>query len=50
MHQLAGGRVKVAVDAVELIVQPLVLGDRLDGAGDTAPVLVLPREPDGPGG
>lgn len=50
VHLLAGGRIEVAVDAVELIVQTLVLAVRLDGAGDTAPVLVLSGEPDGPGG
>jgi hypothetical protein len=50
MHLLAGSRVEVAVDSVELIVQLLVLGVRLDDAGDTAPVLVLSGEPDGPGG
>ncbi len=38
VHLLAGGRVKIAVDAVELIVQPLVLGVRLDGSNDTAAV------------
>lgn len=38
VHLLAGGRVKIAVDAVELIVQPLVLGVRLDGTNDTAAV------------
>jgi len=50
VHLLAGARVKVPVDPVELVVYIPVLRVRLDGAHDAAPVLVLPDEADSPGG
>src|SRR5215207_1005019 len=49
VHLLAGSRVEVPVDFVELVVDLAVLRPGLDGGGDRAPVGVRVGQPDGSG-
>src|SRR3712207_4223731 len=50
VRRLAGGRIELPVDSVELVVDLAVLLVGLDGRGDPAPVGVGPREADCSGG